>query len=146
MPHDALDGLATRRLNKADDLHLALALRAFRRVQLVVPLDEHGPGLAGSSGGWRSQDSWNNPRNFRRTEVLIYYSNKSQHNAQMHQTQRGGAGSNDKCSKTNVQCAIIIEHWELNIWCSPRLTPRTKPRTPKGGIKQRKRVGFCRVL
>lgn len=46
MPQDALDDLALRRLNKGDNFHLAATVRTGQRIELVDPLDEHGPGLA----------------------------------------------------------------------------------------------------
>ena len=52
VPQDLLDHVALRRLDEGDDLHLAAALGTLQRVDLVDPLDEHGPGLAARLAGW----------------------------------------------------------------------------------------------
>ena len=51
VPQDLLDHVALRRLDEGDDLHLAATLGTGQRVDLVHPLDEHGPGLAGAAAG-----------------------------------------------------------------------------------------------
>ena len=49
MLEDLLDHLALRRLAERHHLHRPAALRAGQRINLVDPLDEHGPGLAGAA-------------------------------------------------------------------------------------------------
>src|SRR5271170_4035971 len=47
MLEDPLDHFLLRRLDEGHHLHLPAALGARQRINLVDPLDEHGPSLAG---------------------------------------------------------------------------------------------------
>jgi len=49
---DLLNDLGLRRFDEGDDFHDTAALRAAQGIDLIDPLDEHGPGAV-ASGSWR---------------------------------------------------------------------------------------------
>lgn len=67
---DRLDHLSLPRLDKSHDFQLATALRTGQRVDLVHPLDAHGPDLGATAGRRRLQDlaaRWPGPQGIRPT-------------------------------------------------------------------------------